>query len=341
MLENNTVCLLNSSIISSCPSCFYGPFCQFTTAYYSITSLQTFLCSFKYFPIHIIISILFLGSLLNLLAIGTYFQPKAHELIGIYYRLWIAIIGQIGLIIVISHVVFEKTNHVKISCYITEYIRKALHALYDSLTACTTLERTMLIFQGLSFSKLRNRRLSKLVILILILYHFISILPEQFYRQLNYSSDHSWCTLKFPNHSFILKYMSIINILQFILPYLINLIFPIVWIITLTKKKLLLNQNKTIWFNLKNVLLRQQHTIITCYLLILFNTPRFIATFSLTCIKQQWQNTAYTFAYFLSLIPLMISLLIFILPSPKYRPEFLGFIHRIMKYRLRSQYNLA
>jgi len=341
MLESHAFCLLNSSTISHCPSCYYGPLCQFTTAYYGITSFQTLLCSIEYIPISIIISIFLLGSLLNLLAIGTYYQPKAREMVGVIYRLWIVIIGQIGLIIVVSHILLQRSNKEKIGCYILEYFRKALHASYDSLTACTTLERTILIYQGCSFNKMSSRRMSKFIIPILILYQFISILPEPFYRQLSYSYNRYWCILKFPTHSRILRYDSITNIFHFILPYFINLILPIVWIITLTKRKLLLNKNTSIWFNLKKVLFTQKHSLITCYLLVLLNTPRFIFTFYLTCIKQQWQNTAYITAYFLSLIPFMTNLLIFILPSPKYRPEFFGFIHRMMKYRYRSQYNLA
>jgi hypothetical protein len=341
MLENNTFCLLNSSTTFHCSSCSYGPLCQFTTAYYGITSFQTLFCSIEYISISLIISILLLGSLLNSLAIGTYRQPKAREMVGVYYRLWIAIIGQIGLIIVVSHILFEKTKNEKIGCYILEYIRKGLHASYDSLTACTTLERTMLIYQGISFNKIGSRRISKLVIPILILYHFISILPELFYRQLNYSSNRYWCILKFPADSLILRYESLINIFHFILPYFINLILPIFWILTLTKSKSILYKNNSTWINLNKVLFAQKHTLIPCYTLVLFNTPRFIFTFYLTCIKQQWQNTAYIIAYCLSLVPFMINLLIFILPSPKYRPEFFGFIHRVMKYRYRSQYNLA
>jgi hypothetical protein len=341
MLESDALCLLNFTTTSYCPSCSYGPFCQFTTAYYGITSFQTLLCSIEYIPISIIISILFFGSLLNLLAIGTYCQPKAWEMVGVIYRLWITIIGQIGLIIVVSHILLEKTNHEKIGCYILEYLRKVLHALYDSLTACTTLERTMLIYQGISFNKIDSRRMARLIICLLILYHFLIILHEPFYRQLMYSFNRHWCILKFPAHSFIFRYESVINIFHFILPYFINLILPIGWIWILTKKKSILHKNNSTWINFKKVLFTNKHTVITCYILVLFNTPRFIFTFYLTCIKQQWQNTAYIIAYFLSLIPLMTNLFIFILPSPKYRPQFFGFIQSVLKYRHRSQYNLA
>ncbi len=221
-----------------------------------------------------------------------------------------------------------------------EYLRKVLHALYDSLTACTILERTMVIYQGISFNKVSSRRVAKLLIPILILYHFVSIFHEPFYRKIIYSLNRSWCILKFTNHA-LLNYVSATNLFHFILPYLINLILPVVWILTLTKNKSTLHKSTSIWINLKKVLSTYKHTIITNYILVLLNTPRFIFTFYLTCIKLQWQNTAYSIAYFLSLIPLMTNLLIFVLPSPKYRPEFLDFIQRVAKYKYRSQYNLT
>jgi hypothetical protein len=340
MSKSNNFCILNSSATSHCSSCSYGPFCQFTTEYYGITSLQALFCSIESIPISIIIVVFLLGTLWNISAISTFCQANTREMGSGIYRLWISIIGQFGLTVLISHILLEKTNNGIINCFIVEYLHKALHALYDSLTACTTLERTMVIYQGISFNKIGSRRVAKLVIPILILYHFVSILHEPFYRQIIYSFDRYWCILKFPDHV-LLNYETATNVFHFILPYFINLIFPIVWILTLTKNKSTLNKNSSIWINFKKVLFTYKHTIISCYILVLLNTPRFIFTFYLTCIELQWQNTAYIMAYFLSSVQFMMNLFIFVLPSPKYRPEFFGFLRRIVKFTYRSEYNLA
>ncbi|CAF1102858.1 unnamed protein product [Rotaria sp. Silwood1] len=337
MFMNESFCSLNSTISSHCSSCFYGPVCQFSTTYYGIISLQTLLCSFEYIPTGILISIFLFSSICNLFSIGTFCQSNAREMGSGIYRLWISIIGQCGLTIIVIHILMEKNNSGIIGCFILEYLRKALHASYDSLTACTTLERTMVIYQGLAFNKIHSRRLAKLIIPILIIYHFLNIFYEPFYRQLIYSLNRYWCILKFSNHSIII-YQSVTNICHFILPYFINLILPIIWVLALTKKKLILNKNLSIWINLKNILFTYKYTIISCYILVLLNTPRLIFTFYLTCIKLQWQNTVYIIAYFLSLVPLMTNLFIFVLPSPKYRPEFFSLVQRIIKYRHRSQY---
>ncbi|CAF1175885.1 unnamed protein product [Adineta ricciae] len=295
MNSNANFCSLNSNN-TSCPNCFYGPKCQFTTAYYGITSLQILFCSIESVSKSLILSVFVIGSVCNLFSIVTFCQPNTREMGSGIYRLWISIVGQIGLVIVVSHLLLA--NNRKIGCVLLEYLRKAVHAAYDSLTACTTLERTMVIYQGITFNK--------------IAVFFMSHLS-----------------------------VSVRNMLHFTIPYIINFVSPIIWILTLTKQKVTLYQNATVWANFKNVLHTYKHTIISCYILVLFNTPRFIFIFSLTCIKFQWQNTAYITAYFLSLVPLMGNLFIFVIPSPKYRPVFLGLLQNLMKYRYRNDYDRA
>ncbi|CAF1278765.1 unnamed protein product [Adineta steineri] len=340
MYTNESFCFQNSTIAHECSSCSYGPLCQFTTAYYSITSLQTFLCSFESTPNIFLLSILFLGSVCNLFSMGTFCQRSTREMGSGIYRLWISIVGQFGLIVVISHILLEKTHNKTIGCFSMEYLRKALHALYDSLTACIACERTMVIYEGISFNKIGSRRVAKLVIPMLFVYHFINILYDPFIRQLNDSSDRSWCILKFNDYSTGI-FESARNIVHFTIPYFLNLILPIFWVITLTKQKTRLHRTTSTWVNFRNVIHTYKHTVISCYILVLLNTPRFIFTFYLTCIKQQWQNTAYITAYFLSMVPFTANLLIFVLLSPKYRPDFFDFIQRIVRYMHRKQYQLT
>lgn len=308
-----------------------------STVYHEMLSIQNFMHSFNYIPIGIILIIFLLGSLCNLLAIATFCQPNTREMGSGIYRLWISIIGQLGITIVVIHLIIEKNGSGKIGCFVLEYLREVFHALYDSLTACTMLERTMVIYQGITFNKNRSRQIAKLIIAVLIFYHFIIIIYEPFYRQLIYSIDRYFCTIKFPNQ-FLLKFQNIITLCHFIVPYFINLISPIIWVIALTKNKSILNKNISIWMNLKNVSLNYMYTIIACYTLVLFNTPKVIVTFCLTFVKLQWQHMAFIIVHFLSLVPLMINLFIFVLPSPKYRPEFFHLIQRIIRYKFRSQY---
>lgn len=337
--KDRLVCFGNTTA-SDCSSCSYGPLCQFTTTYYGITSFQTVLCSIEHIPVSLLIGIFLLASISNLLAMGTMSRPKPVERGGGIYRLWISIIGQIGLTVIVSQIFLEKFNYETINCYLLEYLRKALHALYDSLTACIVLDRAMIIYQGIAFSKIGSCRVAKIVIPILTIYHLMSIIYEPFYRHIATSFNRDWCVLKFPHHAFSFYY-KMSNLLHFILPYAINFIFPFFWIFMLTKHKSTLHTNHSNWMNLKKVLFTYRYNIITTYTLVLLNTPRLISMFSLTCIEQSSQNTVYILAYFCSFIPLLANLFIFILPSPTYRPEFVEFIQHILRYRHRIQYNLA
>jgi hypothetical protein len=129
MSKNVDFCTVNSTLSAHCSSCSYGPLCQFTSEYYGILSLEAFLCSIKPIPTSIFICILLIGTLCNLLAIGTFCQSNAREMGSGIYRLWISIVGQLGLTVVIIHIILEKNNSGRISCFIFEYLRKVLHAL--------------------------------------------------------------------------------------------------------------------------------------------------------------------------------------------------------------------
>lgn len=325
---------------SDCSSCSYGPFCQFTTAYYGITSFQTILCSMKNISLMLVSGIYILASLSNLLAIGTMFRPKLLRRGAGIYRLWLFIIGQIGLTVLVSQIFLQKFHSEILNCYVLEYLQKALHASYHSLTACIILDRTMMIYKGIAFIKIGSCRVAKLTIPILTIYHLISIIYEPFCRHISPSFDRNWCVLTFPHHAFS-YYYRISNLLHFILPYAINLIFPFFWILMLTKQKSTLHTNNSKWMNLKKVLFTYRYNIITTYLLVLLNTPRLITMLSLTCIERISQNTVYILAYFSSFIPLFTNLFIFVLLSPIYRSQFLEFLQHILRYRYRMQYNSA
>ena len=332
MSSTADICSFNYTKSTSCAPCFYGPYCQFSTVYYGFTTLQMFLCSIESIPLSGILLVLFLGTLWNTLGIGTFCQSRTREMGTGVYRLWISIVGQLGLMVVVLHLLLEKHHKPALGCFLLEYLRKALHGLYDSLTACTAVERTVVILQGISFNKASSRRVAKLLVPVLILYHFLNILDEPFHRRLIFSSSQSWCRLDFPN-DVLRQYHSAINILHFLVPYLINLCLPVVWLVTLVKQKSTLNQTASIWTNLKKVLGSYKYTLISCFTLVLLNTPRFLTMFTFTCIESQWQNTAYLLAYLISLVPMVITVFIFVLPSPTSRPVLFSIVQRIFKYR--------
>lgn len=317
---------------ASCPKCFYGPHCQFTTHYFTLTSLDTYLCSMGSLSLIFLMILFIFGSVMNLLTIGTFSRAVTREMGTGIYRLWLGIIGQTCLTIVLLDLTLKKHQQwIGLTCYVFEYLRKFLHSLYDSLTACTSLERTIVISHGIAFNKAGSRRVAKVVIPILICYHSLMILYEPFYRQLKSVNGREWCTLKFSHH-FWENHYSLMNLLHVFTPYLINLISPITWLITLTQQKSRLNTNLSRWTHSLKVMWSYKFTFISCLSLVLLNTPRLISTWFFTCIQSVGEHDFYIISYFLSLMPMVCNLVLFVLPSPKYRPE----LFRLIRIRPNS-----
>jgi len=110
VFANENFCLLNSTISDYCPSRSYRAVSQFTTVYYSITSLKMLICPIASLPNSIILCILFLGNLCNLFAICTFCQPNSREMGGGIYRLWISIVGQVDSEVVVSYILLQWTR---------------------------------------------------------------------------------------------------------------------------------------------------------------------------------------------------------------------------------------
>lgn len=309
---------------SSCPKCFYGNKCQFTTSFFSLTSLDTSIDFINHLTSFFLLSFYLFGTVGNFLTFRTFCQSVTREMGTGIYRLWLSIVAQLCLTFVLLHFMLQKHRRwTTFNCNVFEYLEKVLHSLYDSLVACTTIERTVMVYQGLSFSKLDSRRVSKFVVLILTIYHFVSILYEPFYRQ----NVDSTCSFDYSDHSFQ-NYQITTNLLHFILPYAMNIFLPLIWLTILTKNKSRLKPNESIRSNLFRAIKSYKFTLISVFLIVLFNTPRFISMFVLKCVENSLENHFYSISFFLSFVPMFFNVFLFVFPSPKYRPELIRLVQR-------------
>jgi hypothetical protein len=338
------VILYNWTSTSQCSPCFYGTSCQFTTSYYSISLdalFYTFLQSRQ--VVAGIIVIFLIATICNILSIITFCQKDSREMGNGIYRLWIAIVGQLGTIVVAIRLllIFVKKSIEITNSFYLDYLISVLPALQYSLTGCVAIERTVVAYQSLSFDKYRSRYAAKIVIPALVVYHFLIALHELFQCHLVSSdlqfANRSWCSL-YLNTRFLSTYKRTTNAVHLVLPFTLNLFAPIIMFIALTRHKATLKRNATTWSNFKDVLCTYKHNIINPSILFALMTPRLILTFHLNCITQSWQNTAYLVAYLISLVPLMTSLFIFVIPSPNFREEFLTMLQRTITYECGRQY---
>jgi hypothetical protein len=325
------------NLTAHCSPCFYGSTCQFTTSYYSI-SLEAFLFAHlqpKRITVIIIVTSL-ISTVGNILSIATFCQATSREMGSGIYRLWITVVGQLGTMTFAIRllVITNQRNTGIIDCFGLDYLISVLPSLYYSLTACLAVERVFVAYKNLSFSKERSRHAAKIVIPILILYHFLIALPKPFHRQLfadSHVSHRTWCVLHFQTPLFS-TFEIITNIIHLFLPIIVNLFGTIAMLIILVKHKVALQQNASIWLNLGDVVSTYRHNIISSCMLVVSATHHLVIVSRLNCVTRSWENTIYLISYAVYLVPLMTSFFIFVLLSAKYRAELDRLYQRLVRY---------
>ena len=270
------------------------------------------LFSFKIFleskiVVNTIASILVFGTICNILSFAVFCQSRPREWGTGIYRLWISIIGQLGIIL-LGMDLFRIFN--------VEYPIFVLVSIYYSLTACVMIEQVVVAYLTLRFSKDRSRQIAKIVIPISITYHSIIALPFLFTN----------------STQFICFYKNILNIIHLLIPFVINLISPLLVISILVKHYMIRKQYGSFCHHICNVLsMYKVNFIIPCILIVLL-IPRVIFTFYFLLTTQSWQNVTYFVVYLLSLVPFTTTLLLFVLPSSERREDLTNILSCTFKY---------
>ena len=148
----------------------------------------------------------------------------------------------------------------------------------------------------------------------------------------------AWCVTAYP--PIIAKYNQVNVILNYIMPFLDNILSTTILIILITRKRATAVQKKTDHSNTRpNAreafrsyihLLIQYRELIFAPLVImvpqLFALPQFILSFSLACqeFSVDWQRYFLIVSYFLTYLPQVFSYKLYISPSSFYRNEFIA-----------------
>jgi hypothetical protein len=85
---------------------------------------------------------------------------------------------------------------------------------------------------------------------------------------------------------------------------------------------------------MKEQLLKYKPLIISLLVILIFEIPRFVFTFTLACIEHSWQRYVQLAGYFISFLPLTGILFIYILPSPKYKKQLQTFAKKTFRISL-------
>jgi hypothetical protein len=357
--QNNGQCIENSfngvsDFACVCNGCSYGSLCQLITSEYILSfdimlgqdikanmsfMKQPFLIKFV---LSIIIFMILVGTLSNVLSLITFRQRKIREYGCAIYLFYLTLIGQIGLTSFASRYfyllitqLYTVNNHWSAywSCIILEYILSVCPMLFDWLIVCIAVERCVNIIRGASFKKSDSVWWAKRLIPFFTLIIICSSWHDLFIHRLIYdpriTSEHTWCVIKF-SWMWIKYYRLIINLINLIIPGLINFIATIFLLHKTTRRKQTFGKKKsenTYW----KIFRKQIPMYGTPLGLVILSIMRVIFSFTLVCITKQWHKYAYFIAYFISFAPFITTFPIFVLTAEVYKKEFNNFIARFIR----------
>jgi hypothetical protein len=332
-----------------CSGCAYGSLCQLTTSQYAL-SLDTMLGQdiLENVPLSgqpllvklvltVLVLMLSLGFVSNILSLMTFKQPKVREFGCGVYLFCLPIIGQFGLTVfagrffyLLGTQLYNVNNRSAVlwSCISLEYFLCVCPMLFDWLTACVAVERSVNIIKGPLFKKANSVWWAKRIIVLLTIVVLVSAWHEPLIRQLiddpRATNMHTWCVVTFP-WPWLEYYRLTVNLINLIAPGSINLVTTVFLLhkSTRMKQKFVKKQSEKGYFKSFK---KQLPLYGSPLALVVLSLMRLVFSFTLVCITRQWQKYVYLTAYFISFAPLMGTFPIFVLPAKVYKTEFNNFV---------------
>ncbi|CAF3293516.1 unnamed protein product [Rotaria sp. Silwood2] len=362
---NDGQCFLNNetcptTFICVCNDCYYGKQCQFSTSdfifsldpilgYHIKPSIslhqQPFIVKFS---IIITTIMLILELIMGSLSIAT-FQVKRSREVGCGYYLLASSISSMCMIIVLTikfwQLVLSQMSIITnrslllFNCISIEMILKSCLASSEWLNACVATERMFAIIKNVSFDKKKSRIVAKRVILVIIILATITHIHDPLYRQvindLDGDQERIWCLSQYSPA--LTKYNIFITLFHFLVPFSINLVSAFVIIIGAARSRVNVESKLSFKQHFRLKLKQHKNIIIAPSILLVLGLPHLIISFTSGCMRSPRQSWLYLIGYFVSFIPSMSTLFVFILPSKNYKSEFDKMIQRwIRRFRRRS-----
>jgi hypothetical protein len=144
------------------------------------------------------------------------------------------------------------------------------------------------------------------------------------------ADDRFWCVIEY-KQPWLRTYTISIDLLNTFIPFCINLICGIVLIVSLstTRKRVVTKERyRTIIISQSR---QHKDLLVGPFTIIITKLPLVIASLVIKCISEQWHIYLSLFAYCLSLMPLISTFLIFVLPSDSYMKKFKEYIQHFRR----------
>lgn len=322
LCQNQALCLqtLNGNSWNFhcvCQKCYYGNLCQFTTLHYAV-SLDALIgtqmlrsISLRNQPnvvrwsLIVVLIITIVGSISNLLSIVIFFQRKPRQFASGVYLLIVSLTAQIGIFLFVVKYIYVIISQMNvrenqvwtwINCFVLELLANIFPTIFDWLTACIAIDRSMTATQGTSYNKKRNQRLAKYINIFIFLIVTGTCIHKSVGRRLiddPFSTEHTWCVLS--NNNLLMHYEPIINVVHLIGPFVVNLISTLFFLTNLARRKTNTtakqqNDKSSYLSNLLKQIILYRPFVVSPIIIVIFCLPRVIFTFAFACIQTSWQR---------------------------------------------------
>jgi hypothetical protein len=337
----------------TCDHCSYGSRCQFSTKGFGL-SLDTILgyqirpnesitgqrLSIKLTIVITTIMLIF-GLISATLSILTFHTTKVRE-VGCGYYLLIASFISVGITIIFVLKLFFlmgsqmsliiDRNYLLLNCILIDFLIKSLLTIIDWLYVCVSIERAIAAIKDVHFNKTKSKRVAKWIIIGICLLTILTYLHDPIHRRLmdDEEEHRTWCIVQY--NTSLKVYNSMILLLHFILPFIINIISAFIIIISIARRKSIAQNQLTYKQQLRKQFYTFKRLLISPLILIVLSLPQLIISFSSGCMKSPRDPWLYLFGYFTSFISPMAIFFIFVLPSDVYKKEFTDTVQRIRRY---------
>ena len=330
-----------------CEPCFFGRKCQLSASGfglsldaiigYHIQPKIDFLNQSVVVKISFTLTMIILvGGLMDgILCLMTFKNKSVHEVgCGLYLfslsitsLLTMLMFGLKYFVVLLSQMnMISNRSLLNVQCLSLDWILRVCVCIDQWLNACVAIERTMISIKGPTFNKKKSKDAVKFVVIGLCLLTIVSCIHDPFHRRLIVEEDddgqekRTWCIVQYSSGMEI--YNSIIYIIHFFGPFLINLISSIILIKTKTRQYMKMHPNQFYQRSFVKQFAAHKHLLIGPIVLVILALPRLIITFISKCMKSADDVWLYLIGYYISFVPTILSFMIFVLPSKFYRQEF-------------------
>ncbi|UJR06936.1 hypothetical protein I4U23_011225, partial [Adineta vaga] len=351
--------------ICVCPQCFHGTRCQFNShlfglsldaiiGYYIQPHVKLIDQSFIVkFSLTLTILVAILGVTNGILSMITFKSTELRKsgcglyLLGTSITTFFTItifVLKFSILLQAQIVYIMNLTFLEIQCYTLDFFLRISLCMDQYLNACVASERALTAFRGISFDKKKSKQMAKYIIILLLFWTISTTMHDPIHRRLLQDNDDDgeesekriWCIVSYS--SSVRIFHSIINLIHFFVPFFLNLISALLIIFITSRQRRKVQHRLTYRQIIREQFQEHIHLLIAPIVLVLLALPRLILSFIAGCMKSSRDVWLPLAGYFISLIPPLLTFIIFVIPSKFYTKEFQKSIKEIQT-RIRSYFS--